>query len=94
MLTIRHAVRVSLVLGTLTLSPTLAYECVQKSSELFQPRIQTRHSIVRLSVRAEAETRWRPSTGFYLVDHALHEWQETKRFYTLAQRRRNEPSYR
>jgi hypothetical protein len=94
MFTLRRLVRIGLILTTLATSPALAYECVQKGSELLQPRAISPLAIVRLSVRAEAETSWRPRTGIYLVDHAVHEWQEVRRFYSLAQRRRAEPGHR
>ena len=78
----RNLVLLGLLL-TLALSPTLAYEGLEKTAETVGPY----GTLLRLSYRAEVETRWRNHTGVRLLDHALHELQETHRFYRLAQRR-------
>ena len=72
--------RWTLVLALLL--PTIAYETLQKSAE----RVGTPSVMLRLSQRAENETRWRPVTGWSAVDHTLHEFAETRRFYRLAGR--------
>lgn len=78
------------VLLLIAVSPTVLYEALQKTSEMTRPR----RGILRLSARAEWETRWQTTTGIGLVDHALHEWRESARFYRLAQRRLQEPRQR
>lgn len=62
--------------------PTMAYEVFQKTAELVGPR----STVLRLSQRAEIETRWRPVTGLPALDHTLHEMAETRRFYRMAGR--------
>jgi hypothetical protein len=94
MIHVRPALRSLLLLALFALAPTLAYEGVQKSNEVLL-RMRHPHSILlRLGQRAEDETHWRAPTGLVLVDRALHEWAETRRFYTLARRRLAEPSHR
>jgi len=67
----------------LFLAPPLTYEALEKSHDhLRRPSV-----LHRLSARAELETPWRPRTGRPWLDHALHELQETRRFYLLAGRR-------
>lgn len=67
----------------LALVPPLTYEALAKSHDhVHRPSV-----LHRLSVRAEIETPWRPRTGQPWLDHALHELQETRRFYRLAGRR-------
>lgn len=79
-----------LVLLLVAITPTALYEALQKVSEVTQPR----RGILRLSARAEWETRWQATTGIRVVDHAVHEWRESARFYELAHRRLQEPRQR
>ncbi len=87
---LRRALHLGLLAGAVAISPIVLYEFVQKSSEILPPR----PGMLRLGVRAEAETLWRPRTGIAVVDHVVHEWKESQRFYTLARRRMNEPRHR
>lgn len=82
--------RCLLALLLLALAPTLVYEVLQKTAQSTHPR----QGILRLSARAEWETAWRASTGIPVVDHAVHEWEESRRFYELARRRLQEPRQR
>ena len=66
---------------SLLCAPTGVYELVQKSAE--RQGVQN-HGIWALSARAETNTPWRPRTGQWWVDHAVHEWRETQLFYRLA----------
>ena len=84
---IRAFWRLALVVLTLSLSPTLVYEALQKTAE----STDLRHPVLRLSLRAESETRWRRPSGIDLVDRAVHEWEEARRFYRLARLRLAEP---
>lgn len=81
--------RCILVLALLALAPALTYEGLEKSAEHFGPGGDR---WLRLSLRAEEETRWRPATGWAWVDHLAHEWTEMRRFYTLAGRGLHTPA--
>ena len=65
---------------TVALAPGLTYECLQKTSEHFG----LRGHWPRLSTVAEQCTRWSPRTGIGVLDHALHEIDETRRFWSLV----------
>ncbi len=71
-----------LILCAILSAPVLTYEACQKAYESYGMR----GSWARLSARAEQSTRWRPKTGSFLMDHALHELEETRIFYRLAAR--------
>lgn len=62
--------------------PVATYEFFQKGSE----NLGLHRGWWTLSQRAEESVRWRTPTGWSPFDHALHEWQETGQFLTLAAR--------
>ena len=63
-------------------APGLAYEALEKTAE----RIGPRGHWLALSLTAERNTRWRPTTGHAWLDHALHEVEETRHFWRLVGR--------
>lgn len=65
------------------LLPTALYEAVQKTAEAIGPR----GTLLWLSCEAEDRTRWRPRSGFSLLDHAQHELAETRLFWQLTAHR-------
>lgn len=72
--------RLLFVALAVALAPGLAYESVQKTSE----HLGLRGHWPRLSSVAEQYTRWAPKTGIGVLDHALHEIDETRRFWSLV----------
>lgn len=61
-------------------APAGVYETLQKCSE---QSLAPDSPWVALSARAELETPWRPSSANRFWNHAVHEFQETRRFLLL-----------
>jgi len=75
-------VRRAIWIALFVLTPFGSYEFFQKSAEHGGTTV-----LHQLSLRAEIETPWRPAGHGYLIDHALHELLETRRFCELTARR-------
>lgn len=69
-----------LATGILVAAPGIAYETLEKAAE----RIGPGSPLLAKSLRAEIDTPWRPATGVFVVDRALHEMEETRHFWRLV----------
>ena len=74
--------QLAIALLLVALLPVATYEFFQKGSE----NLGLQRGWWTLSQRAEESVRWRTPTGWPAFDHALHEWQETGQFLSLAVR--------